>query len=232
MGNAFFTYAPRGTFLNANDDIEQINVGRPVTHLEEIHVQLADVVTSYAGFVGQNNRSGVTRVRIVIEGLDDYAVVQQLYTMENYLNRGGVVGFYADISQGFVRMTSQKPSRGAAGIGGLFLAFPWMNDASILDDEALVLETMAGTVAPRREYHTANGNQSGTALSTVLFNESIVFDYANDPSVTLLVVRHRDLYPWLKLSGTSRGQGIIRPSRHRFLYNFDATFDYIPYILA
>lgn len=230
MANPRFIFGSIGGLRNGST-FDTVEMGRPPTVLVESHYQRADFVEALSGERLQINHHPVTTVRIVFDQLDDIAVIRKLYALEAYLIRGGYVAYANDSSNTFARITTTKPGVGISTIRNLSRYYDWLNDVSLADGDELVLESWLGTQTHLREYKTADGAQSVSAQTvSVDINEPTIFSWGSESSVLALQLRHRDLYPTMRLANQGQRQGgLVQPVRNRYLYRFEATFEYRPF---
>ena len=213
MGNAAIYYYP-----DPAGTLETIDLGQPLTELEEIPERQIAQGVSLMGYSSTHVYSGTMRVRVVLADVQTTTSAGQtlhrsLSTLSAHLERGGLVGVTADTAKAWASYVS----KGRINRGDTAFVCPvnqWYTRSSVSalsSGDELVLESDNPEML--REYTTIDT----ASASNPTFTPAAKYTFASRT-----YARWRNFYPALYWPEQERGRSII-VSERRTRFTLDMT---------
>ena len=219
MGDSAFWYSPHPNPLVV--PTQKVSLGETISDLQLTPYRISHDAVSWGGKLSRVNfRSGL-RVRIINERFTDNELAEKLYTMNDHLERGGVVSFAVDDTETFCAFGERahggfEPLGTAAydlSVGPLFTSFSSADPAA---GDVLIAQSF-GPEAKREEVRVHSYSGSRLTLAGKL-----KFDHKG-----ALLFRHRDFFPALFRPANTNETALLTHD-HRISWTWDATLEEYP----
>ncbi len=198
--------------------VQEIDLGECLSDLQRTVMVEQVAIESISGVETVNRFSARSRLRVIQERFTDATLARKLRTLENYMQRGGVVGLAEDSDKavaGFLNLP--LPDRGATSLQLSGLPFPYNPSAALDIGDPVVLQSPS----PEYLYEETAAGVALPAGSTSATVEAIELDYTLQ---RWALFRHRGFWPLLRVPLAARTNTFLTHD-HRISWTFDVPLE-------
>lgn len=207
-GNAAIWFLPKPF-----GDIEEIDLGEPLSDLQRT-VMVSEVsAEAINGRISTVRLAARTRVRVLIERFVDPVLARKLRTLENHLQRGGVMAIAEDKDKAVAAFIEATPDRGDNGFVLQGRPFPFNPSAALEVGDFVTVQSPS----PKYLYEEQEMALALPIGSNLVALSLLTFDYTGEPWA---LFRHRGFWPVMQVPLASRASTFLTHD-HRISWTFD-----------